>query len=557
MADLTLRNPGFGLGLRPTNYPDFLDQRQGLDWLEIISDNFLVSGGKPLALLDRLRAEYPMAMHGVAMSLASVDGPDHDYLLRLKALAQRIEPAWISDHLCWTGWRSNRLHDLNPMPYTEESARRVIGSISRVQDVLGCRLVVENVSSYVEFADNACSEWQFLSHVANEADCLLLLDVNNVYVSSVNHGFDPMAYLRAMPAHRIQQIHLAGHVRHPHVIIDTHDHPVCAEVWELYAQACALWGPVATMIERDDHIPPLADLLAELQIARDLCKAHAPKEEKRPAGVITPMIFSNRTPSDPSWPNQIQQEWVQAILTEPQDTAAPILRRFKAGHHFDVYRQAYPSRLSEALAQAYPKTLLYMGSEVFDVNARSHALARPPEVMSLNDYGESFAMHLAQTYPDHPELAELATLEWHLHAVYAAANAMPLRQSDLAQDATLSWLQHPWPMQGHARLMTVTRSVPQIWNAIHRDEDVPPVKELAQATDLLIWRKGEQPHFVSLGALEAVLIRHMCAGHSIADACEWTDEALALEEPEFLPTCLSRWLSLELLVAPTRHPKAV
>jgi hypothetical protein len=263
------------------------------------------------------------------------------------------------------------------------------------------------------------------------------------------------------------------------------------------------------------------------------------------------------TPSKPDWPDRIQQEWVQAILKEPKDTAAPILNRLKGGHHFDVYHQAYPARLAEALAQAYPKTLLYMGSELFDAHAKSHALALPPAVMNLNDYGDQFARHLLKSYPDHPELAELATLEWHLHSVYAAANATPLRQADLATDTGLSWLHQPQPMPTHARIMTVTRSVTQIWNAIDRDEDVPPVQKLAEATDLLIWRKGEQPHFVSLGAMEAVLIRHMLAGHSISNTCEWASDALALAEPEFLPSCLSRWLSLELLVVPAMHPTPV
>ncbi|MEZ5703009.1 MAG: DUF692 domain-containing protein [Burkholderiaceae bacterium] len=261
-------SPGFGLGLRTAHYGDFLSGRQPVDWLEVITDNFLVAGGKPLVMLDTFRRDYPMAMHGVAMSLGSAQGINPDYLRKVKALAQRIDPLWISDHLCWTGPAGQPLHDLYPLPYTEECARVLVSQIRQAQDMLERRLVVENVSSYLRYSASEVSEWAFLAHVANEADCELLVDVNNIYVSSVNHGFDPLEYLRALPAERVRQMHLAGHSRNGDFIIDTHDHPVAPEVWALYAQACALFGPTATMIERDDHIPPLPELLAELNQAR-------------------------------------------------------------------------------------------------------------------------------------------------------------------------------------------------------------------------------------------------------------------------------------------------
>jgi len=182
-SSLCAASPGFGLGLRTQHYPDFQRQRHPLDWLEVITDNFLVEGGRPLKMLDLIRRDYPVAMHGVAMSLGSADGLNLAYLHKVKQLAKRIEPLWVSDHLCWSGVGDTVLHDLNPMPYTEEAARRLIEHISQVQDVLQRRLVVENVSSYVSFAHSATSEWEFLCHVAQEADCLLLVDINNIYVS--------------------------------------------------------------------------------------------------------------------------------------------------------------------------------------------------------------------------------------------------------------------------------------------------------------------------------------------------------------------------------------
>lgn len=259
---------GFGLGLRTAHYAPLLEAPQPLDWLEIISDNYLVPGGKPLDMLDALRERYPMAMHGVALSIGSVAGPDPAYLDRLATLIRRINPARVSDHLCWTGVHGRNLHDLLPLPYTDEALQVVVTNVRRVQDRLGCRILLENVSSYVEFKDSSMSEWQFLRAVCSEADCDLLLDVNNVHVSAVNHGFDALAFLRAMPVGRVKQIHIAGHTDHGDHLVDTHDHPVAEPVWALYREALRLFGPVPTMIERDDRIPPLAELIAELGTAR-------------------------------------------------------------------------------------------------------------------------------------------------------------------------------------------------------------------------------------------------------------------------------------------------
>lgn len=268
MTTLTTPSPGFGLGLRPAHYTALLETRASLDWLEIISENFMVDGGKPMAMLDRLRADYPMAMHGVALSIGSTDALDRDYLKKLKALADRVQPLWISDHFCWTGVGGHNAHDLLPLPYTEEAVRLLVSRIGQVQHELGRRLVLENVSSYLGYAVSEMTEWDFIRAVADEADCLLLLDVNNVYVSSVNHGFDPVHYLAGLPAARVQQIHLAGHSTHDDHLVDTHDQPVCEEVWALYDIACGMFGEVATMIERDDNIPALHELLNELARAR-------------------------------------------------------------------------------------------------------------------------------------------------------------------------------------------------------------------------------------------------------------------------------------------------
>jgi uncharacterized protein (UPF0276 family) len=259
---------GFGLGLRTTHYEDILEQRPKVDWFEILSENYMVEGGKPLHYLDRIRADYPMVMHGVSLSIGSTASLDTDYLEQLKRLADRVQPEWVSDHLCWTGVAGQNMHDLLPLPYTEEAMDHVVERVQRVQDYLGRQILLENVSSYVTWRGSQVEEWEFLAAIANAADCLLLVDVNNIYVSSRNHGFDPLAYLDALPRERVRQFHLAGHSHNGELIIDTHDHPVPDPVWMLYAEAVTRFGHVATMIERDADIPPLPELLAELEQAR-------------------------------------------------------------------------------------------------------------------------------------------------------------------------------------------------------------------------------------------------------------------------------------------------
>jgi hypothetical protein len=261
---------GYGLGLRVDHYEALLEQPGNVEWLEIVSENYMVPGGRPLAWLERFRQRFPLVMHGVSLSIGSTDPLDDGYLARLSALAHRVEPAWISDHLCWTGVQGVNLHDLMPLPYTEEALAHVVERVSRVQDVLGRRILLENVSSYISFADAQLTEWQFLAAVAERADCLILLDINNIHVSAHNHGFSPLAYLDGIPAARVQQFHLAGHEQGGPLLIDTHDAPIIDDVWQLYRQAVRRFGRVSTMIERDDHVPPLAELMAELDYARQL-----------------------------------------------------------------------------------------------------------------------------------------------------------------------------------------------------------------------------------------------------------------------------------------------
>jgi hypothetical protein len=263
---------GVGVGLRPVHYTEIFERAAAgnlaVDWFEVLTENFMVAGGKPLRMLDAVCAERPVVLHGVSLDIGGVDPLHEGYLRDLVRLAERVRPEWLSDHLCWTGVSGRRLHDLLPLPYSDETVRHVAERVKRVQDRLGRRIALENVSSYMSFTADAMPEWEFLCEVADRSDCGILLDVNNVFVSAHNHGFDAREYVDAIPPERVFQIHLAGHSESPPLLIDTHDHSVCAGVWSLYEHTVRRLGPVSTSIEWDDRIPPFSQLLEEVERAR-------------------------------------------------------------------------------------------------------------------------------------------------------------------------------------------------------------------------------------------------------------------------------------------------
>ena len=259
---------GHGIGLRPKHFPQLWDGTARVDWFEAISENYMVAGGRPLAALEQARALAPVVLHGVSLSIGSTDPLDDVYLGALQALVARVEPAWISDHLCWSGVDGRYAHDLLPLPYTEEALAHVVRRVLAVQERLGRKILLENVSSYLTYTHSTLAEWEFLGAVAERADCGLLLDVNNVYVSAVNHGFDADAYLAGLPAERVGQIHLAGHTDMGAYLFDTHDGPVIEPVWDLYRRAVRRFGRVSTLVEWDDRIPALDVVCAEAERAR-------------------------------------------------------------------------------------------------------------------------------------------------------------------------------------------------------------------------------------------------------------------------------------------------
>jgi len=272
---------GVGIGLRIPHYAHILEQKPAVDWFEIISENYMALGGRPLAILDQILEQYRVVQHGVSMYFGSVDPLDREHLARLKALVRRTRTPWLSDHLCWGSVDGTYTHDLLPMPYTWEAVRVTAAKIRQARDFLEVPVVVENVSSYAEFHVSEMTEWEFLNEVVEQADCGILLDVNNIYVSSRNHGFDPFTYLNAVPAERVAQIHIAGHSTFEKFLLDTHDHPVLDQVWSLYARAIERCGHTATLLEWDDRIPPFGEVHAEALKANRYLEAAAPVRAAR------------------------------------------------------------------------------------------------------------------------------------------------------------------------------------------------------------------------------------------------------------------------------------
>ena len=553
----TRSSPGFGLGLRTPHYTDFLSGPQPVDWLEIITDNFLVDGGKPLVMLETFRRDYPMAMHGVAMSLGSAQGINPDYLRKVKALAQRIEPMWVSDHLCWTGTTAQPMHDLYPLPYTEECAQLLVAQIGQAQDILGRRLVLENVSSYLRYSASGVTEWDFLAHVAQQADCDLLVDVNNIYVSSVNHGFDPLQYLRALPPERVRQIHLAGHSLNGAFIIDTHDHPVAPEVWALYAQACAMFGPTATMIERDDHIPPLAELLAELDQARAIASANGAGGDPARAPLASAEHRQTeatevRSPSGQGGPSldatqqllaKVMLTAVPEVIPSALDAPGPLPGR----RGLEIYHHAYRARLQSVLADCFPKLLLYVNSEYFDTLSLSYVEQHPPG-SKLGEYGHLFAEHLEQLHPDDPVLSELAAMEWALRRVFDAADHTAW-SLDRVQETGAQGCLSQWPvLHPTVQFLTQTTNAMAIWKAIDADEEVPPLESREAPVEVMVWRRGLQPHFCSLDPREARFLQALrLPDNAIAVVAQSQIDQGWLDDPAIMGQWLQQWWTNEIL----------
>ena len=534
---------GFGLGLRPSHYSHIFEHKPQVDWFEIISENFMDTGGKPRRNLDKIRQHYPIVMHGVAMSIGTVDPINSEYLQKLKTLAHEIQPAWISDHLCWTGVAHKNSHDLLPVPYTEEALNHIVSRIQQVQDFLGRQIALENPSTYLEFKTSHIPEAEFITQMAKKSGCNLLLDVNNVYVSCYNHRLDPKAYIDALPLDKVIQIHLSGHNNMGTHIIDTHDDHVVGEVWALYKYVVHQAERIPnTMIEWDDKIPEFDVLYAELEKAKLAAKdaqnfAPLPnlvKDEGRyVANIATSLSDAQITMQDAilqgAGMDSKPHEWIRSKAEfAPKDQLA-------------VYVNAYRFRLYDVTAEDYPILKHYLGEKSFDrlikdfVNT-AHSdhfnigryAAHLPDFLAVHELGEAFATELARLenavsqLTDPPETAPLQPE--HL----AGMTPDLLMESKLYPRKALELFAFDYPV-----------------NAYFRDvkDEKNPLSPSRQKSFVAVFRHDDIVWRMDLGEDEYHLLNSLFKGTKIGDALAGLDESAAANLSEYF----SRWMRNGLL----------
>jgi uncharacterized protein len=476
---------GFGVGLRPKHYREFLETKPPVDWVEAISENFMGVGGRPLAVLEKVRRDRPVVLHGVSLGIASAEALDERYLKDWKALVERVEPAIVSDHLCWGRAHARYSHDLLPVPFTEETVAHVVERVTRVQEFLGRKLALENVSSYLTFAQSSMTEWEFLSEICARSGCELLLDVNNIFVSSRNHGFDPDAYLAGVPAGSVVQLHLAGHQRRPELIIDTHDGPVSDEVWALYARALGRFGAVSTLIEWDDGVPPLEVLLAEAEKARKIEPASTSE-----AGRQRPPVHPERS-RVALGRRDSQHAHVQDILFSAICDPTPVSEEAQAlvaphppltsKARIEVYAEMYWLRMRDVLRDAFPKVRTGLGDELFDAVVADFLRAHPSTQASLDRLGAPFPAFLEDAQP---EWAAVAALEWARAESFIAPDAAVVSFAELQA--------HPSEVWG------------ELFLAAHPSVRVVPGQ--------VVWRKGFQVFQATIAEREETALRELMVG---------------------------------------------
>ena len=572
---------GHGLGLRREHYGEILAGESAGDWLEAISENYLGVGGRARKILLAVRERYPMTLHGVSLGIGGTDPVDEGYLDALKALAADVEPAWVSDHLCFTGVGGRTSHDLLPLPFTQESLANVVSRVAHVQERLGRVLVLENVSSYVGYRVSTMPEWEFLAELARRSGCGLLLDVNNVFVSATNHGFDPRAYLAAIPPESVWQFHLAGPSEMGPLLVDTHDHPVLPEVWELYREAVRRFGEVSSLVEWDDAIPELAVVRAERDKAEAIA-AEARATPPRPAtgsvpfSVATsvgsapfPVATENGTdpliPVIPSMNLREVQGLFFGLITAPEDVAKTLDareaeggegrravaelfagdERMPAEERLDAYANMYFFRLRDVLAEDFERTAAVLGEARWHNLVTDYLLVHPPTRWSLRWAGEALPGFMrGHAYgAERPWLADVAALEWARNEAFQAEDSEALSPEALAAVPAEEWPALRFEALPGTSLVESRWDLAAWWEgdtsavgAVGAAGEPAPVPSgaPAEAPDgqlLVVWRDDDDDvQHLALPPGEAEAARRLFAGAPFAEVCEACAREHATEE---------------------------
>lgn len=535
---------GFGLGLRPQHYPYIFEHQPQVDWFEIISENFMDTDGKPKRNLARIKEQYPIVMHGVSMSIGSMDPLNSEYLAKLKALMDWVNPAWMSDHLCWTGVAHKNTHDLLPLPYTEESLKHMVRRIQQVQDRLGRRIALENPSTYLEFKHSTIPEAEFIAAMAKEADCHLLLDVNNVYVTCFNHRLDPQTYLDALPLERVIQMHLSGHSNKGHYIVDTHDDYVIDEVWNLYKYVVHKAGRIPnTMIEWDDRIPEFPVLHAELEKAKAAAR-HAAEftlpQIDQSEGVIEGEKYMPLL--------EAQTHMQQAVTLGDRFDSVPeqwirAKNAFAPHEQLSVYINAYRYRLYDVVADDYPVLQHYLTEKKFSELMWAFVGEVLPDHFNIGRFALKLPAFIQQVLPEDAFAHALCQLETTVAQMTDPTETQPLDEADIQGLTAETFLDLTlYPRQALA-LMQFDQQVNTYYQAVmDGDEYVAPSDE---AVYLAIFRHEDVVWRMELEAQEFDLLSKLFSGASIGETLADVQEDAQYKITEYF----SKWMRNGLLAS--------
>lgn len=533
---------GIGIGLRAPHYRQFLEQRPRASWLEVHTENYLDQAGWDFHVLQQLRCDYPISLHGVGLGLGSARGFSAAHLDRVRGLVRQVEPALVSEHLCWGAVGDRQLNDLLPLSLDHAALNLLSERVSRVQDALQRPILLENVSTYVRFRDDAMSEAEFLAALAARTGCGLLLDINNLYVNQCNHGEDALAAIAAIAVGSVGEMHLAGHLVTPLALIDHHGDVVAEPVWRLYQAALQRFGPVPTLIEWDTDIPALDVLLGEADKARgyaDACHISAVAEPRTaPAWIAT---------DDAALAEQ-QQEFSGGLFDRA--AAQPVLQRLKGEHiehRYALYRGNLSATLNKTLANAYPVIQMLVGEEFFGGLSQAYGHAHPSDSGDLNRFGALFADFLAG-FPhvaDYPYLPDMARLEWALHRAHYAPSAAPIAADALAaltpEQVEMARLRlHP-----ACQLLASDWATMPLWQAHQPDGGQEFPDDMAGPSYGLILRPRWKTQVQPLTAAAHAALSVLAGGGAFGPAL---DAAFELDDDFDVAAQLRLWIELALIV---------
>ena len=536
---------GFGLGFRPTHFSDIIEHKPDVDWFEVISENYMDTGGPQRRILDQLKERYPLVMHGVSLSIGTVDPINSEYLDKLKKLADDVKPKWISDHLCWTGIAHKNTHDLLPVPYTEEALKHIIERIKQVQDYLGRQIVLENPSTYLEFTASSMSEWEFIARMVDGSGCGLLLDVNNIYVSCYNHRWDPKTYIDAMPLDSVAQIHLAGHSNMGTHIIDTHDDHVVDEVWTLYSYVINKAGPISTMIEWDDKIPEFPVVMEELNKAR-----HWAQSQDGPVEFPRFQSFrDNIRPSEKLTPYEEELGMMQdAILKGDGNEMDPDLRiipkpDFSPAEQIQSYIDGYRYRLYDVVHEDFPALIAAMGEGAFEEMLDAYIEATPSEHFNVARYVEQFPEYVREGQD--PFFYELSVLETVLTRIHDAEETDVLGQDDLGGVTPETFMDLKLNPRSALKLLAFSYPVNAYYDA-HLNGENPDIPEKSPSF-LVVYRHEDQIWRLDLEEREYMVLSSLFNGLPVGEALS---AAVPEEDEDAMANVgvwFSKWMSNGLL----------